>query len=68
MLRDIEWMYVYGHLKPLAIKRMLKAKYHKKVYNQDLYKVIHHNDDKQGSDVTRIFEYLEKRKMMIHVG
>ena len=41
MLNDIEWMYVSGHLKPLAIKRMLKAKYNRKVYNQDLYKVIY---------------------------
>src|SRR3989337_1483103 len=41
MLDDIQWMYVHGHLKPLAIKRMLKAKYNRKVYNQDLYKVIY---------------------------
>src|ERR1041385_5224050 len=36
MLEDINWMYIHGRLKPLAIKRMLKAKYNKKVYNQDL--------------------------------
>ena len=31
MLNDIEWMYVHGYFKPLAIKRMLKAKYSRKV-------------------------------------
>uniref|UniRef100_U9T110 Uncharacterized protein n=1 Tax=Rhizophagus irregularis (strain DAOM 181602 / DAOM 197198 / MUCL 43194) TaxID=747089 RepID=U9T110_RHIID len=41
MLDDIEWMCIYGHLKPLSIKRMLKAKYNRKIYNQDLYKVIY---------------------------
>ncbi|CAB5379631.1 unnamed protein product [Rhizophagus irregularis] len=42
MLKDIEWMYVSGHLKPLAIKcTMLKVKYNRKVYNQDFYKVIY---------------------------
>ncbi|PKC06690.1 hypothetical protein RhiirA5_419201 [Rhizophagus irregularis] len=42
MLKDIEWMYVSGHLKPLAIKcTMLKAKYNRKVYNQNFYKVIY---------------------------
>ncbi|RGB36965.1 hypothetical protein C1646_695954, partial [Rhizophagus diaphanus] len=38
---DIEWMYSHGHLKLLAIKRMLKAKYKRKVYNKDLYKIIY---------------------------
>ena len=33
MLNDIKWMCIHGHLKPLAIKRMLKAKYNRKVYN-----------------------------------
>ncbi|CAB4438846.1 unnamed protein product [Rhizophagus irregularis] len=63
MLKDIEWMSIHGHLKPLAIKRMLKAKYNRKVYNQDLYKVIYkyrHNNDTHGNDVSRVFEYLEK--------
>ncbi|CAB4405174.1 unnamed protein product [Rhizophagus irregularis] len=41
MLDDIEWMCIHGHLKPLSIKRMLKAKYNRKIYNQDLYKVIY---------------------------
>ena len=55
MLNDIEWMFVHSHLKPLAIKRMLKVKYNKKVYNQDLYKVIykyHRDSDIQGNDVS----------------
>ncbi|PKC14013.1 hypothetical protein RhiirA5_409973 [Rhizophagus irregularis] len=38
MLKDIEWMSIHDYLKSLAIKRMLKAKYNRKVYNQDLYK------------------------------
>ncbi|CAB4402784.1 unnamed protein product [Rhizophagus irregularis] len=65
MLDDIEWMYVHGHLKPLAIKRMLKAKYKRKVYNKDLYKIIykyHRNIDQLGNDVSQLFEYLEKCK------
>jgi hypothetical protein len=65
MLKDIEWMFVQGHLKPLAIKRMLKAKYNRKVYNQDLYRVIykyHRGNDTQSNDVSQVFEYLEKRK------
>ena len=65
MLNDIEWMYVSGHLKPLAIKRMLKAKYNRKVYNQDLYKVIYkhrRSNDIRGNDVSQVFEYLEKQK------
>ena len=32
MLKDIEWMHVHGHLKPLAIKCMLKAKYNRRIY------------------------------------
>ncbi|CAB4437205.1 unnamed protein product [Rhizophagus irregularis] len=65
MLDDIEWMYVHGHLKPLAIKRMLKAKYKRKVYNKDLYKIIykyHRNIDQLGNNVSQLFEYLEKCK------
>jgi len=65
MLKDIEWMSVHGHLKLLAIKRMLKAKYNRKVYNQDLYKVIYkyrHNDNVHGNDVSQVFEYLDKCK------
>ncbi|GES73723.1 hypothetical protein RCL_jg26181.t1 [Rhizophagus clarus] len=38
MLKDIEWVSIYDHLKPLAIKCILKVKYNKKVYNQDFYK------------------------------
>lgn len=65
MLDDIKWMYVHGHLKSLAIKRMLKAKYKCKVYNKDLYKVIykyHCNTNQLGNDVSQLFEYLEKCK------
>ncbi|EXX78799.1 hypothetical protein RirG_011780 [Rhizophagus irregularis DAOM 197198w] len=54
MLKDIEWMSIHDYLKSLAIKRMLKAKYNRKVYNQDLYKVIykyHHNNNTYGNDV-----------------
>ncbi|GBB87148.1 hypothetical protein RclHR1_01360019 [Rhizophagus clarus] len=63
MLKDIEWMTTHGHLKPLAIKHMLKAKYNRKVYNQDLYKVIYkyqHDNDVHSNDVLWVFEYLEK--------
>ena len=55
MLNDIKWIYVNGHLKPLAIKRILKAKYKRKVYNQNLYKVIykyHRSNDVQGNDIS----------------
>ena len=65
MLNDIKWMYIDSHLKPLVIKRMLKAKYKRKVYNQDLYKVIYEHryvNDKQGSDVSHLFVYLEDLK------
>ena len=65
MLENIEWMCKYGRLKPLSIKRMLKAKYNRKVYNQDLYKVIYkyrRTSPKLGNDVSRLFEYLEKLK------
>ena len=65
MLNDIKGMCINGHLKPLAIKRMLKAKYKRKVYNQDLYKVIYKHryvNDQQGSDVSRLFVYLEDLK------
>ena len=44
---------------------MLKAKYKRKVYNQDLYKVIYKHryvNDQQGSDVSRLFVYLEDFK------
>ena len=44
---------------------MLKAKYHKKVYNQDLYKVIykfHHSKDELINDVVMLFEQLEKER------
>ncbi|CAI2190841.1 2620_t:CDS:1, partial [Funneliformis geosporum] len=44
---------------------MLKAKYNKKVYNQDLYKVIYkYNCDNSqlGNDVSWLFVHLEKAK------
>ncbi|GBC02169.1 hypothetical protein RclHR1_00450004 [Rhizophagus clarus] len=65
MLKDIEWMTTYGYLKLLAIKRMLKVKYNKKVYNQDLYKVIYkyrYDNNVHGNDVLRGFKCLEKCK------
>ncbi|GES93829.1 hypothetical protein GLOIN_2v1766627 [Rhizophagus clarus] len=65
MLKDIKWMTTYGHLKLLVIKHILKAKYNKKVYNQDLYKVIYkyqYDNNVHGNDVLRVFEYLEKCK------
>ncbi|CAB4421673.1 unnamed protein product [Rhizophagus irregularis] len=65
MLEDIEWMCLYGRLKPLEIKRMLKAKYNRKVYNQDLYKVIYkyrNTKDQLGNDVLRLLVHLEKCK------
>ncbi|CAB5366575.1 unnamed protein product [Rhizophagus irregularis] len=65
MLKYIEWMSIHGYLKSLAIKRMLKAKYNQKVYNQDLYKVIykyHHNNNTHGNDGLQVFECLEKCK------
>ncbi|CAB5191174.1 unnamed protein product [Rhizophagus irregularis] len=66
MLDDIEWMCIYGHLKPLSIKRMLKAKYNRKIYNQDLYKVIYkhrkNNPQLGNNDVSQLFVYLETLK------
>ncbi|CAB4438443.1 unnamed protein product [Rhizophagus irregularis] len=61
----IEWMSLYGRLKLLEIKRMLKAKYNQKVYNKDLYKVIykHHKTKAQESnDMSRLLVYLENCK------
>ena len=46
-------------------KQMVKAKYNRKVCNQDLYKVIykyHRANPKLGNDVSRLFEHLEKLK------
>ncbi|CAB5336267.1 unnamed protein product [Rhizophagus irregularis] len=66
MLDDIEWMCIHGHLKPLSIKRMLKAKYNRKIYNQDLYKVIYkhqkNNPQLGNNDVSQLFVYLETLK------
>ncbi|CAB4436243.1 unnamed protein product [Rhizophagus irregularis] len=66
MLDDIEWMCIHGHLKPLSIKRMLKAKYNRKIYNQDLYKVIYkyrkNNPQLGNNDVFQLFMYLETLK------
>ncbi|CAB4438505.1 unnamed protein product [Rhizophagus irregularis] len=58
-------MSLYGRLKLLEIKRMLKAKYNQKVYNKDLYKVIykHHKTKAQESnDMSRLLVYLENCK------
>ncbi|CAI2181465.1 7397_t:CDS:2 [Funneliformis geosporum] len=58
-------MYIHGHLNPLSIKQMLKAKYNKKVYNQDFYKVIYKyncDDSQLGNDVSQLFVHLEKAK------
>ncbi|PKY31928.1 hypothetical protein RhiirB3_449773 [Rhizophagus irregularis] len=65
MLDDIEWMSLYGRLKPLEIKRMLRAKYNQKVYNKDLYKVIYkHRKTKaqESNDMSRLLVHLEKCK------
>ncbi|CAB5211979.1 hypothetical protein RhiirA1_464155 [Rhizophagus irregularis] len=65
MLDDIEWMSLYGRLKPLEIKRMLRAKYNQKVYNKDLYKLIYkHRKTKaqESNDMSRLLVHLEKCK------
>ncbi|CAB5362749.1 unnamed protein product [Rhizophagus irregularis] len=65
MLDDIEWMSLYGCLKLLEIKRMLRAKYNQKVYNKDLYKVIYkHRKTKaqESNDMSRLLVHLEKCK------
>lgn len=51
-----------SQLKPLEIKCMLKAKYNRKVYNQDLYKVIYkyrNTKDQLGNDVSQLLVHLQ---------